>query len=127
VLRIGQAQPGQSNPCGWFMVSRPCVSLTMAFWPRTASCDGFQRAPARGSAIVVADAHDTFLAHQALHGRNVSSDVSIQVMIRETSGVVNENRSIKNIVRPQAPGIGSTQPAASRCDLSGAGHKRVFN
>jgi len=26
----GQAQPGQSNPCGWFMLRRPRVSFTTA-------------------------------------------------------------------------------------------------
>ena len=33
--------------------------------------NGFQCAPARGSAIVVVDAHDIVFAHRALHGRDI--------------------------------------------------------
>ena len=40
----GQAQPGQSNPCGWFMLRRPRVSFTTAIWLRRASATAF-RAP----------------------------------------------------------------------------------
>ena len=40
-LGSGHAQPGQSKPWGWFMVSRPWVSLPTAIWPRTASATAF--------------------------------------------------------------------------------------
>ena len=59
----GQAQPGQSKPCGWFMLRRPLRLLDDRLLATNGICYRLQRTPSGGGSFVVADARDFVLTH----------------------------------------------------------------
>src|ERR1700675_394694 len=68
----GQAQPRQSNPCGWFILRRPRVSFTIAS-DQERHLQQLSGYPTRRHTFVLSDTLNIVFAHYALDGRgNIS-------------------------------------------------------